>query len=530
LSARVKILEDLLRQHGVAVPPMEEDFLSLQSFELKRTLSEKYQKPSTVASDSSFDSGNVPRPLLPRYDLDSSRPGMSSGWVDPSHGLQYSDVRALVPSDTPSLEQKWRSNSVDAQASFMDPQGRDNTPPYVNFSPAIDFKFQGSSYGGQANGTGFEGPESSASTRGDSNLVSSVGSMGPPATNALLQSHRRRMSSASWHGDEWIPNRQIDMREDSGSPKEVSKDDEIVDQLAARMGSFQIAEDGQLRYFGATSNLHIVHNGQFSLSRTPARSMRAGGEEALNRAGLAIPVRPEVEYHLEQLYFSWEDPSIHVVDEEAYYEEKNKWESGQDGSPFYSQTLKNAILAIGANLNSCPHMDLPQPTAEFFQSRAKAILEVEMDSPTVATVQALVIMSATEAAYTRDARGWLYSGMAVRLSADLGLHLDLSEHVREGKLTARDLDVRRKTFWGVFIHDNMWSLYVGRPWGITLRDISVARPSEENSGGRRKFWKPVIDPTDNADLIYGGLRDPIDVCTDHNISLAEMMSRLSRTL
>jgi hypothetical protein len=34
-----------------------------------------------------------------------------------------------------------------------------------------------------------------------------------------------------------------------------------------------------------------------------------------------------------------------------------------------------------------------------------------MDGPSIATVQALVIMSATEAAFTRDARGWLYSGM-----------------------------------------------------------------------------------------------------------------------
>ena len=43
--------------------------------------------------------------------------------------------------------------------------------------------------------------------------------------------------------------------------------------------------------------------------------------------------------------------------------------------------------------------------------------------------------------------------MAVRLSADLGLHLDLSSHVKEGRLTSRELDVRRTAFWGVFIHD-----------------------------------------------------------------------------
>lgn len=44
-------------------------------------------------------------------------------------------------------------------------------------------------------------------------------------------------------------------------------------------------------------------------------------------------------------------------------------------------------------------------------------------------------------------------GMAVRLSADLGLHLDVIEEYRNGMLSQRDFDVRKTTFWGVFIHD-----------------------------------------------------------------------------
>jgi hypothetical protein len=51
--------------------------------------------------------------------------------------------------------------------------------------------------------------------------------------------------------------------------------------------------------------------------------------------------------------------------------------------------------------------------SEFFSARAKALLDIEMDSPTIATVQALVVMSASEAALTRDARGWLYSGTLI---------------------------------------------------------------------------------------------------------------------
>lgn len=44
-------------------------------------------------------------------------------------------------------------------------------------------------------------------------------------------------------------------------------------------------------------------------------------------------------------------------------------------------------------------------------------------------------------------------GMAVRLSANLGLHLDVIAEYRNGMLSQRDFDVRRTTFWGVFIHD-----------------------------------------------------------------------------
>lgn len=43
--------------------------------------------------------------------------------------------------------------------------------------------------------------------------------------------------------------------------------------------------------------------------------------------------------------------------------------------------------------------------------------------------------------------------MAVRLSVDLGLHIDLSNDVQVGALSDRELDVRRTTFWGVFVHD-----------------------------------------------------------------------------
>lgn len=43
------------------------------------------------------------------------------------------------------------------------------------------------------------------------------------------------------------------------------------------------------------------------------------------------------------------------------------------------------------------------------------------------------------------------AGMAARLSADLGLHLDVTKHRNSGILTERDWKMRATTFWGVFI-------------------------------------------------------------------------------
>jgi hypothetical protein len=56
---------------------------------------------------------------------------------------------------------------------------------------------------------------------------------------------------------------------------------------------------------------------------------------------------------------------------------------------------------------------LPRCVPDFFGDRAKALLDIELDNPTVATVQALVLLSVHEIGCRRDARGWLLSGKSM---------------------------------------------------------------------------------------------------------------------
>ena len=62
-------------------------------------------------------------------------------------------------------------------------------------------------------------------------------------------------------------------------------------------------------------------------------------------------------------------------------------------------------LAVGAAYSSRQHPGNQDDAAEFFGFRAKALLDIEIDSPTLATAQALLILSAHEAARARDSRG-----------------------------------------------------------------------------------------------------------------------------
>ncbi|KAH8685066.1 hypothetical protein BGZ61DRAFT_356240 [Ilyonectria robusta] len=268
---------------------------------------------------------------------------------------------------------------------------------------------------------------------------------------------------------------------------------DITKFLAARVGSLRIAEDGQLRYYGPTSNLHAHQSDFRSLSQSTIRHVATEGCEVLKRLGLDYDVPPSLEEQLARLYFAWEDPAIHVIDEDTFFMEKRQWTAGQRDSPYYSETLNNAICAIGAILSAGEQLNVPEPAPEFFSARAKTLLDIEMDSPTVATVQALVVMSALEASFTRDARGWLYSDK-------------------------------------MLTYISMWSLYVGRPWSFGVPNITTPRPMSHLDGLKSKMWRPYPKAAGQSIIPEDGIFFPLEACTDANITLCEFMRRINLNL
>ncbi|KAI1029397.1 hypothetical protein LB504_010656 [Fusarium proliferatum] len=334
-------------------------------------------------------------------------------------------------------------------------------------------------------------------------------------------------------GTSSIPSPQSTSLAQSGVHASEDGDSSITDILSARMGELRIVEDGQLRYYGPTSNLHMYADGLQSLSSPSFRRVSIEGMDVLRRLGLDLDVSLDLEAHLAGLYFAWEDPAIHVVDEDVFFAEKRRCRLQGISSPYYSETLNNAICAIGACLANGEKLKVPEPAAEFFSARAKALLDVEMDSPTVATVQALVIMMASPDLYLYDTTPQTNkraSGMATRLSADLGLHLDISNHISNGLLTQRDMKIRQTAFWGVLVHEHMWNLYAGRPWGLGVQNITIPMPETESSESNCKEWKSyppsVWQENEQEDTVLF----PVGACTAANVQLCEYMRQINTTL
>lgn len=199
------------------------------------------------------------------------------------------------------------------------------------------------------------------------------------------------------------------------TPAQDEVDPELVGQIAARVGSLRRTADGQLRYCGAPTNANIF--GAVESANLPpssrSRSVKGDGRRLLRQADLDKPFEADIANHLLSLFFSWHNSCHPVVDEAVFWDTKRQYLHDWEHTGLYSEVLDNVMCAIGANHDARYHPRLvtfPRTLAEFFAERAKVLLEIELDSPCLPTVQALILLSSYEVGHQRLARSWLYSG------------------------------------------------------------------------------------------------------------------------
>ncbi|KAE8148476.1 fungal-specific transcription factor domain-containing protein [Aspergillus avenaceus] len=307
--------------------------------------------------------------------------------------------------------------------------------------------------------------------------------------------------------------------DDSSSAEDVEG---LIDELSDRVGTLHIGPGGQTHFYGPTSTFNLAGIPVFNSAKT-CRTVHHETSECLLRLKLNKELPATLETHLINLYFAWQDPSFHAVDRKMYEEAKRKWYAKEE-TPFYSEALRNAMCCLGAAYEARYHPELvtfPRTLVDYLAARAKATLEVELDYPCVATVQAMVVLSSHEIGNGKDARGWLYSGMAIRLAFDLALHLDMSSYVSSGTITSNDADLRRTVFWAAYIVDHQLGFYRGRPFRTNMEDVTVSKLDHNASPSTFTKWVPYACPSTVRDST--GLLDYTGAVSQQQVSLCEIM-------
>lgn len=165
-------------------------------------------------------------------------------------------------------------------------------------------------------------------------------------------------------------------------------------------------DDGEFRYFGPTSGRqHFLSDSipeesqgidTLQSSATLAGSTTINPRNELNKRILAdIEIGPlvseELKSELTDLYFTWQNPWLLVIDERLYRQ------SLETAGRYWSSLLENCILAIGCrftdNLEVRADPDDTNSAGQLFFKRAEIYLSYELKFPSITTVQSLFLLS-----------------------------------------------------------------------------------------------------------------------------------------
>lgn len=143
--------------------------------------------------------------------------------------------------------------------------------------------------------------------------------------------------------------------------------------------------DGEARYFGPASG-RLEFDCPDSQTDSPSNSDRSAQPHSIETG-----IDCDLEAHLLELYFTWEGPWLHIVDEALFRE------SRETNGRFFSPLLLNCILACACRYSDRPEVrsnpDDPNTAGDRFREAAEALLPREVKVPNITTIQSLAVLS-----------------------------------------------------------------------------------------------------------------------------------------
>ncbi|KAF4837627.1 ATP-dependent DNA helicase PIF1 [Colletotrichum siamense] len=251
-----------------------------------------------------------------------------------------------------------------------------------------------------------------------------------------------------------------------------------MEEVTDILGRFAIGDGGELCYFGSRSNLNLLRSATIR-STSNIEMQRRGYEAAKAQVGLVVTSQ-DLQTQLLDLFWKWQNSWQYIVCKAPFLQDL----SSHPGSPFgrfCSPALFYTILALASRYTDDVRVRTDpndsNTAGDAFAAQARVMLHYECEAPTPTTVQALALTCLREMAVDKEALGWMYCGMCVRMAMNLGMHLDCSSCLSEGTLSAEEAEVRNVTWWGCYVLDKLFNIGLGRPSMIQARDVTAELPN-----------------------------------------------------
>lgn len=260
----------------------------------------------------------------------------------------------------------------------------------------------------------------------------------------------------------------------------------------------------------------VPDNLGFQLTANAALQLQK--EHGLRRLAYIRGVPADLAMHLLDLHWGRQHHTFHLTYRPLFMREL------LEGGSYCTDFLFNAVLASSSKFSERAEVN----NDKRFFVRCDELLAQQslLTYSSIPTIIGLLLLGATFNARGSSSKGWLYTGYALRMVYDLGLHLDVKTVDAQN---AESVEIRRRVFWGAFCTDKLQCLYHGRSAYIELRDTNVSRNFMDTIE-ELELWMPYIDPQspDNGPAATQRTPTPIySISTFQNLcTLCMIMTRV----
>lgn len=240
-----------------------------------------------------------------------------------------------------------------------------------------------------------------------------------------------------------------------GKTRIAHQDDSILAQLLQTGDRVRYNQHiGRASYYGPTANSHILSN--TATADRERNHVVLQNEEQAHAVIRALPL--ETHDYLMALFWDHHNDVLFVVHKPAFDQDRHS------GSlRYYSAFLHLCALAMGYRFADKQRSDIRAIARNAYEStihqEAKRILALSLDDlGDIPSIAALLILGDLEVGVGRADVGWMYTGIALRLFVDMGLHIEADRHLSEW-----DRKPRIGILRACFVADRFWALFLGRP-------------------------------------------------------------------